>query len=186
MSTTNAINRLMTAEEFFKHQSTSQVELVQGKILEMNPPPGFRHGKVCGNIIFELKTFLVQNDLGVVLGNDSGIITQHNPDTVRGADVAFYSYQRLPEGETLIGYATKPPELLFEVQSPSDRQGELLIKVGEYLKVGVDVVCLVDPEAEEIHIYTDDEPVLILSKQNQLTLPNILPDFEIDVSKLFA
>ena len=186
MSTTNAITTLMTAEEFFNHQCTSQAELVRGKIFEMNPPPGFRHGKVCGNIIFELKTFLVENDLGVVLGNDSGIITQQNPDTVRGADVAFYSYHRLPKGETPIGYATSPPELVFEVRSPSDRQGELLTKVGEYLKVGVDIVCLVNSDKEEIHIYTDDAPVQILSKKNKLTLRNILPGFEIDVCKLFA
>ena len=37
-------------------------------------------------------------DLGRVVTNDSGIVTQRDPDTVRGADVAYYSYARLPKG----------------------------------------------------------------------------------------
>ena len=33
-----------------------------------------------------------EHDLGHVLSNDSGVITERDPDTVRGADISFYSY----------------------------------------------------------------------------------------------
>ena len=45
-----------------------------------------------------LGNFVEEHDLGRVMSNDSGVITERDPDTVRGADVAYYSYARLPEG----------------------------------------------------------------------------------------
>jgi hypothetical protein len=33
-----------------------------------------------------------------VLSNDTGVVTERGPDTVRGADISFYSYARVPKG----------------------------------------------------------------------------------------
>jgi len=83
---------LITAEEYLLHaESGRPTELVDGVVLTMNPPAS-RHGQICSQVVFVLRQFLEHNDLGHVLSNDSGVITERNPDTVRGADVAFYSY----------------------------------------------------------------------------------------------
>src|SRR5581483_3813003 len=97
-----------------------------------------------------------------VLSNDSGVLTKRGPDTVRGADVAFYSYGRVPPGPLPRTYLAVVPELVFEVRSPTDRWRAIVTKVGEYLTAGVAVVCVLDEATEAVHVYTDDQPVRIL------------------------
>src|SRR3990170_4699565 len=106
--------KLLTAEEFrVLPDRGERRELRRGDVVIMNLP-GFRHGEVCSNIHHYLETFVRQQQLGRTLTNDSGIITARNPDTVRGADVSYYSYSRVPKGQSPIGYAGAPPEIVFE------------------------------------------------------------------------
>jgi len=56
--------------------------------------------------------------------------THSNPDTVRGADVNFYSYERLPKGKVPEGFLPVVPDLIVEVRSPSERWVEMYAKVG--------------------------------------------------------
>jgi len=53
--------------------------------------------------------------LGRAYPNDTGLITSRMPDTVRGADVACFSYERLPKEQRPRGFSTVPPELVIEV-----------------------------------------------------------------------
>jgi Uma2 family endonuclease len=119
--------------------------------------------------------------LGHVLSNDSGVITERSPDTVRGADVAFYSYAKLPRGPLPSTYPDVPPDLIIEVLSPDDRWSKVLVKVAEYLNVGVLAVGVLDPERATLHLFEPDRPVQILSSNDELTLPAILGDFRISI-----
>ena len=94
--------------------------------------------------------------MGQVLSNDSGVITERDPDTVRGADISFYSYQRLSKGPIPAGYLPFPPNLVVELCSPDDRWRDLLVKVNEYLEVGVTAVVVLDPEPRTAHIFRAD------------------------------
>jgi Uma2 family endonuclease len=115
------VESLLTAEAFAAlPERDVPVELVRGEILEMNMP-SFRHGEVCGAIAEIVGRHVRSQKLGRILSNDSGIITRRNPDSVRGADVAYYSYRSVPKGEHPLVYAAKPPELIFEVKSREDR-----------------------------------------------------------------
>ena len=106
---------LLTAEEYFLQPDSGRpTELVRGQIDMMNMP-GFDHGAICAKIAFHLGAYLAQHDLGRVVTNDSGVITERDPDSVRGTDVAFYSYSRVPKGlRRPRGYPKAPPELVFE------------------------------------------------------------------------
>ena len=68
---------------------------------------------------FDHRQFCDEHNLGHVVSNDSGVVTERDPDTVRGADVAFYSYGRVPPGPFPRGYLAVAPELVFEVRSPT-------------------------------------------------------------------
>src|SRR5262249_2503592 len=136
---------LMTAEQFrLLPDDGRRLELVKGKVVEMTVPAP-RHGFVCGRVVYRLSRFLEDRSEGRVVCNDSGIVPERSPDTVRGGDVAFFSYGRLPRGPLPMGYIDVMPELVFEVLFPSDRWGVVLAKVAEYLKAGVTVVCVLDP-----------------------------------------
>ncbi len=181
MATTTA---LLTAEQFFELPDPGcPADLVRGEVVMMNMP-GYQHGVICARIARYVGTFADQNDLGSVLSNDSGIITERGPDTVRGADVAFYSYARVPKHETPLGYPKEKPELVFEVKSPYDRWKEIHRKIGEYLSAGVLIVCVVDPETETVVAYSADKRDATYQIDDVLTL-DVLPGFAVAVRKLF-
>jgi Uma2 family endonuclease len=159
-------------------------ELVRGVIVDV-PPPKPRHGKICTKISRYLDEYCDANDLGHVLANDSGIITEQSPDTVRGPDVAFIGYAKLPRDANLGDYVLIPPDAVFEVRSPGDRWSEILRKVSEYLLFGVPVVYLFDPETECIHCYFSDRPEQILSAADELVGHGVLSGFRVPVAKFF-
>src|SRR5437764_7481537 len=123
---------LLTAEEYASLADDGQpTELVRGRVVPVNVGTP-RHGEICVTIVRILGRFLDENPLGRLVSNDSGVVTERDPDTVRGADVAFYSYTRVPRGPIPEGYLQVVPELVFEVRSPTDRWGQIFAKVGEY------------------------------------------------------
>ncbi|WP_435010026.1 Uma2 family endonuclease [Tundrisphaera lichenicola] len=177
---------ILTAEEYGRMPDDGRfTELVRGRIVELTRPT-FAHGLLCNQVSFLLSGFVRARDLGRITTNDSGIVTRRGPDTVRGADVAFYSYARLPKETRPVLYPAVAPDLVFEVRSPSDRWKEIHVKVGEYIGAGVLVVCVLDPEPMQAHLFYPDQPNRVLKADDELTLPECLgPDFRIVVRQFF-
>src|SRR5947209_15752851 len=108
-----AAEKLLTAEEYFLLPDNGQpTELVRGRVVPVNMPTP-RHGQICGQAYFLLRLFLQDHDLGQVVCNDSGVVTERDLDTIRGADVAYFSYQRAPKGPLPEGYLAVVPEVVF-------------------------------------------------------------------------
>jgi Uma2 family endonuclease len=187
MSTgTVSASELLTAEEYARlPDSGYPEELVRGKVVRMTVP-NRRHGQVCNKAGRILGNFADDHDLGHVLCNDAGVITRRNPDTVRGPDVSFYSYGRLPKGPLPRTYGPEVPELVIEVRSPSDRWGNVLAKVAEFLEAGVLAVVVLDEESETALLYQADAMPRRLGPDDELTLPEILPGFAVAVREFFA
>jgi Uma2 family endonuclease len=176
---------LMTAEEFGRRPDPGYPEeLVQGRIIAM-PPPDRRHGWVCLKAGRILGNFVEEHDLGRVMSNNSGVITERDPDTVRGADVAYYSYARLPRGPLPAGYGPEVPELVIEVRSPSDSWRDIVLKVGEYLAAGVLKVVVLDPGHRKAFVYSVDQEPVILGPEDELTIPDLLGAFRVAVHRFF-
>ena len=135
---------LLTAEEFAQRPDPGYPEeLVRGRIVPL-PMPKPRHGEICNRVGRILGDCAEDRDLGRVLSNDTGVITERGPDTVRGADISFYSFARVPKGPLPDRYLDTPPDLVVEVLSPSDRWPKVLAKVAEYLDAGTTVVLVLD------------------------------------------
>jgi Uma2 family endonuclease len=182
---TTVAEKLLTAEEYRLLPDDGQrTELVRGRIVPMNMPAP-RHGQICGKLIRLLGRFLDEHDLGHLISNDAGVRTERDPDTVRGADVAFYSYQRLPRGPLPQGYLDVVPELVFEVRSPTDRWRDVMVKVIEYLDAGVTAVCVLDPEVESARVYVLTPQDRVITPDQELTLPEVLPGFRVPLRLLF-
>ena len=147
--------------------------------------PAPRHGQICAKVVRLIGNFADENHLGHVVSNDSGVRTERGPDTVRGGDVAFYSYARIPSGPLPQGYLPVVPELIFEVRSPTDRWSAILAKVAEYLSAGVTVVCVLDQTTERCHVYRNEEEMQTFSSDRELTLPDVLPELHLPVRRFF-
>ena len=182
--TTLTESKLLTAEEYGRLENDGRLtELVRGKIVEKNRP-FTSHGYLMINIGHLLTQFVRQHRLGRVVGGDAGVVTQRDPDTVRGPDLAFYSYQRMPSGPLPDGYWPVSPELVIDIRSRSDRWKDILLKVAEYLSANVLTVAVIDPERQQVHLFSDNETT-VLEATELLTLPNVLPGFEVVVGRLF-
>jgi len=185
MTANPPIPRLITAEEFSRMPDDGTIqELVKGRIVRMPPPLSF-HGLVCVEFILALGEFVRSHDLGRVFSNDSGVITERDPDTVRGADVCFYRKDRLPAELPRDRYLDIVPDLVVEVKSPSDRWQKVLGKISEYLTAGVQIVIVADPKTDSAIVYRDEGLPQTFGPTDTLTIPDLLPGFSVQVAKFF-
>ena len=143
------------------------------------------HGTICNNVAFALTTFVRKQDLGRVMINDTFVRIRSNPDAIRGADVLYVSYGRLPKGPIPDGALDPAPELVVEVRSPSNIWAALVAKGLEYLNAGVKVVLLIDPDTATVSVYRLNEIQQVYDNGDQLTLPDVLPGFSVPVKAFF-
>lgn len=181
----SSTQRLLNAAEYAQLPDRGiPTELVRGRVVEMNVPAP-RHGEICANITTLINPYVRGKGMGRIVSNDGGILTERDPDTVRGGDVAYYSYSRVPQGPLPAGYLDVVPELVFEVRSPTERWPRLITKAGEYLEAGITVVCLLDQVSETVQVYRADELPRTLDADDELHLPDILGDLRIPVGRFF-
>jgi Uma2 family endonuclease len=181
-------HKLMTAEEFFEWANRPEnehrsLELERGEVIEV-PQPGRRHGLVCGNAGGLLRDYTIRRKKGYVCTNDTGVIVERAPDTVRGVDVALYDdvakYEDVPTklGETI-------PKLAVEVLSPSDRWSRTIRRITELLRRGVALVWLVDPEGRDVTVYRAGRDPSVFSENDEIAGEEVLPDIRFRVADFF-
>jgi Uma2 family endonuclease len=130
---------IFTADELQRMSlPDKQVELIRG-MLVVREPPGYLHGRVAMKAGSVIANHVEQLGLGLVLAADTGFRLFADPDTVRAPDVAFISRERLPDPAPA-GYAALAPDLVVEVLSLTDRPGDVLAKVGDWLSAGCRVL----------------------------------------------
>jgi Uma2 family endonuclease len=176
---------LITGEEFARRCADQRVELVKGVVKEL-PIPSPRRGKICAAATYLLSDFALQHDLGHVMSNDSYVRTSTSPETIRGADVCFYGYERLPKGEVPDGLLPVAPDLVVEVRSRNDTWSDIFAKISEYLGAGVRAVVILDDASQTASVYRQEEFQRIFTNGDELTVPEILPGFSVAVARLFA
>jgi Uma2 family endonuclease len=83
------------------------------------------------------------------------------------------------------GYFQGPPDLAVEVMSPSDRAGEVLAKVQDWLAAGCRAVWVVDPTSQTVSAYRGSHETALLTVADALTDDDILPGFRLPVAEIF-
>jgi Uma2 family endonuclease len=180
------IPTLTTATEFETIcRQLGSCELIRGEVIHLSPG-GFGHSRLSINVAFALEDWARAEQHGRVLTNEAGIIVEVGPDTVRGADVAFISYQRLPKGQRVQGFLAVPPELVVEIIGKGQGWREMVEKVGEYLRMGVDRVWVIDPDTERLHVFRSDTEPVILERDQTIQDATVLPGFTAVVADFFV
>jgi Uma2 family endonuclease len=183
---TEPATKLLTAEEFAalpEPADGSKQELVRGEIVTM-PPTRHVHGLVQGHFYFHLRLWANQHKLGNVTV-ESGLPTETDPDTVRGPDVAYWSFERLPADQVPEGYPEVAADLVVEVLSPSDSRRRMAEKIREYFAAGVRLVWVADPDDRTVTVYTRPGDGIVLWSDATLTGGDVLPSFSCPVASLF-
>ena len=174
----------ITGEELALLPGLGSCELVNGKIVPMSPT-GWKHGRYVVKFAAHLEDFVEEHELGSVLAGEVGVYTRRNPDTVRGADVAFISKERLDQvcSESYLDVA---PELIVEVVSPGNTWQEMQEKISEYFGVGVEQVWIVEPEPRRVRVYRSREDVTVLGEEDTLEGTGALDGFALPLGDLLA
>lgn len=175
---------LMTAEEFGNRPDPGYPEeLVRGEVVPgKHADP--RHGRVCGEALQLFGKLVEERGLGRLV-TLSGVLTGRDPDTVRGVDISFYGYRRMPRGPIPAGYAAEMPEWAVEVVSAFDRWSYVLAKFAELLIAGIQTVIVLDPEPRTAHVFGADEPPRVLGAEEELTVPGVPEGFRVRVNRFF-
>lgn len=182
--TAPAETKPLTGEELLAMGDIGPCELVDGRIVPMSPTGG-EHGMLEFNLARHLGNFVADRKLRWVMVGEVGIYTRHNPDRVRGADVAFASRERSPEKPSR-GFLDIAPELVVEVMSPEDRWQHVRQKLEEYFIIGVCWVWIIEPDNRAVLVYRSSTEMRKLSEGDTLVGKGVLEGFTLPVGSLFG
>src|SRR6266699_154688 len=174
----------MTAEELLHVRiPDKRVELVRGKLV-VREPAGYTHGRVAVNLTVRLGAHVERTGAGQLFAAETGFTLARGPDTVRAPDIAFVRRDRLPDPEPA-GFPDLAPDLVVEVLSPSDRPGEVLAKVADWLSAGTRLVWVVDPERGLARVYRQDGTEMLVARDETLDGEDVVPGFSCGLSAVF-
>ena len=158
-------------------------ELVDGILVEKTV--GFRESLVATFIARVLGEFVSDFNLGLVVGADGMMRLFDN--TVRISDVAYVSWDRLPNGRVPeVPVPALAPSIAVEVLSQSNTVAEMSRKREEYFSAGVRQVWEIDIRDRIATIYIDPETHEVINEQGKIRCDELLPGFELDLARVFA
>ncbi|WP_341529057.1 Uma2 family endonuclease [Nostoc sp. UHCC 0302] len=158
-----------------------RMELVQGNIIVMSPS-GYESDEVAAAMIAQLHNWVRPRKLGRVAASSAGFRLPNSD--LRAPDASFVLAQRLRRSPK--SFAQLAPDLTVEVKSPSDNLKELRAKVQEFLALGTKVGILINPDERIVEVYDSGKEVIILRDGDVLTLPDLLPGLEVQISDLWS
>ena len=177
--------KLLTADELLRLYSRGvRGELIRGVLCE-SMPAGQEHGEIVMNLGIELGNFVKPRKLGRLVGSDSGVWLERDPDTVREPDLAYFSAERMPPGVRVTGYSEMVPDLVVEVASPSDSRREVHDEARMWLSHGVRLVWVVHPDTRTVDVHQADGSVSTLGSDDAIDGLDVLPGFACPVSAVF-
>jgi Uma2 family endonuclease len=176
---------LTTADELLVRPGDGlRHELIRGEVRSMTPA-GSEHGLIIGDLHTLLGPHVKQRQLGYLFGAETGFVLARSPDTVRAPDLAFVCRGRV-SGPMPAGYFPGAPDLAVEVLSPSDRVDEVDEKVQHWLQAGCREVWVVSPRLKAITIHRSPTDIRVLTAQDALESPELLPGFACGVAEVFG
>ena len=182
---TTTAEKLLTADDLLRlHSEGVRGELIRG-VLHETVSNGLEHGEVVMNLGSAFHGFVRPRRLGRVVGSDAGIQLERDPDTVREPDIAFISADRLPMDVRVTGYSQVVPDLVVEVMSPSDRPVAVNDKAQMWLRYGVRLALIVNPETRTIVALPADGPARTFREDDTLDCGEVLPEFTCAVRDIF-
>ena len=176
--------RPVTADELLRMPDNGvRRELIRGEVREM-PPPGEEHGWVTGKIHAILGNFILERKLGRFLTAETGFLLERDPDTVRAPDFAFTRAARL-RGPATKKHSSVPPDLVVETLSPDDRPGYVAGKVADWLRFGVRLVWVLDPDRRTVTVHRPGADPRVLQQGESLDGGDVVPGFRVAVAGLW-
>lgn len=169
----------VTVDELEKLTLPFPAELYNGKVVFKMANPA--HGMIQNTMGRKIGNYLESRPIGIVFGDTNYRLWPERKRESRAPDVSFILNDRLPKD--LFRYPPMAPDLAVEILSPGDNFEDVMDKVDEYLLQGAKLVWVVICRRREVLVCTTQSQYIV---KDQLTAPELLPDFELPVQDIFV
>jgi Uma2 family endonuclease len=160
-------------------------EIIDGKRVRL--PPKTVYSVLLGSeLAFHIGRFTDSKQLGRIAIKGLFHLSANRD---RRPDVAFVSYQRWPQTRSVPRRDNAwdvVPNMATEVVSPTDSVEELEKKIDEYFKAGVELIWVVYPTQNTIHVRHSPTQTKALTITDTLDGGPVLPGFRLPLVELFA
>lgn len=175
-------NREYTPDDLLTLPDERRFELVDGQLVEKEM--GMWECRVACLLAGLLMVFVERTRLGSVFNSELFYrCFPFAPKQVRRPDISFIQRSRLPSFHS--GIVTIAPDLAVEVVSPNDAYREVETKVEDYLRAGVRLVWVLNPQRGLIRIHRADGSIAEVGRDGELSGEDVLPGFTAAVGPLF-
>ncbi|MDZ4672242.1 MAG: Uma2 family endonuclease [Phototrophicales bacterium] len=179
----------MSLDEFLRQSNDQPFELINGRRID-KMPPGLPHNVILRAIFRLLDPFVMQHDLGEAF-SENAFITEERTDWVRGSripDISFYRKARIQHiMNAMPAVIPIVPDLIMEILSPTDNLLDVQDRILFDFDNGVKQIWLIDPERRGALVYIPDaNRPQRFGEDGVLSAPDILPNFELALNKIWA
>ena len=157
-----------------------QLELVDGKII-IRGPSDIVSSEIGAELVSLLRNWVKPRKLGRVFESSGGFILPNS--NLTAPDVSFVTADRLKQSKRY--FAELVPDLVVEIKSQSDRLKPLREKIQSFIELGAKVGILIDPDKRTVTIYTPKAEPVVLRDGDIISIPELLPGWEIGVTELW-
>ncbi|BAY81038.1 hypothetical protein NIES267_05030 [Calothrix parasitica NIES-267] len=180
------INNLF--QKVLKEITSEKIELPQIKATENQESPNpidFTSGAISARFCSSLSSWVESSQLGYIVTNtgfrlsNGDIITPH---------ISFYSKEKLKQVPRI--YPELSPDLVVEIKSAFDQLNTVQTKISNFLEMGIASAVLINPDNRtvtvSVHKRDKKHEVNLLHDGDKLSLPDLFPDWELEVSQLWV
>jgi Uma2 family endonuclease len=167
-----------------------RLELTKDQELIVMSPTGGESGKRNSELIFQVIAWNKQTKLGEVFDSSTGYDFIPIGGGKMSPDVSWIEKSRL-DGINITGFIPVVPDFVIELRSATDRLNTLQSKMLEYQRLGVKLGLLINPQDQQVEVYTTrvqgrlDRQTEVLDSPTAIDCHSLMPDFNLDLSEIF-
>lgn len=183
----------MPLDEFLELGSRERFELINGERIPKLSHL-FGHDDLVRMLFLLLHTYSIERQWGTAYSETTyALADPDDPNWVTGLripDVMFFSGNRIDIYKAEHSdHRQRPlglvPDFVIEIISPNDKVDELDQKIDSYLTDGVRLIWVLNPQRRKAVVHRPDAQPLHLSGNAVLDGGDVIPGFQVMLSKLF-
>jgi Uma2 family endonuclease len=185
----------LTLDEFARlYEESGPFEIINGDFISMSPPL-FGHAHLANLLARLISDFIRPEQIGEVFVETPFVLPEtESANWVKGSrvpDVMYIQLERLTiYKNNSPDWKTQPlalvPDLVVEIISINDRYSDINAKVELYLKDGVQMIWILDPQRKTVTVHTHgSKQHITLSTDDILKADPVIPGFQVTISQLF-
>ncbi len=158
----SAREKIYTYEDYQSLPEGAPYQLIGGELI-MTPAPSIYHQIISGRLEFQMRAFLSQQNLGLIL--DAPVDVCLGETETYQPDILFISKERMEIIES--ARINGAPDLVVEIISPSTAYYDLRKKFKIYERYGVKEYWIVDPEDKSVQVFILKDGKFILDQETE-------------------